>query len=39
MSRPNDIRTNLILPNFEELASYGNLRATNVKTGKRRRAL
>jgi hypothetical protein len=35
MSRPRDIRSNLIVPNKEELGRYGILRASNANSGKR----
>jgi hypothetical protein len=34
MSRPRDIRKNLITPNQEELRRYGDLRGTNANPGK-----
>lgn len=37
MSRPRDIRRNMIVPNAEELSSYGILRSTNANSGKRGR--
>jgi predicted ArsR family transcriptional regulator len=37
MSRPRDIRSNLIVPNKEELETYGILRSSNANSGKRGR--
>jgi hypothetical protein len=34
MSRPRDIRKNLIIPNLDELRTYGNLRETRANPGK-----